>query len=547
MRTNRSALSIGLFTVLTASGCAGKGGSLGGSYTTADFPSAEEVYRLTQTPLDPNTDSSEAVTPVGEWTMSFGALRTTDAPGRLEGKVAGTRSSQSLDCMAQEVGAMIRAGHANPQRSVLDFVATRCGHVHGYAFSWSERASGALDSLLGALPANTGRIVGGWEGEHEGRKLGVLVTSRPLAALESVPVVVNGGRVEVTGTLEFDPGWVTALVTKGDDQFARCDQLDLSGRAFEFSCPVDPSDPRAYIEVTAASPGAFLGRVVALVQVSPDGSAPLVYSEHFERSGKPLKTPRDFVEAANAFRADRSLPPLRHYAEQSEVASSLAPLYYEASDGDSSTGGADEIALGLMAGWSTGADVRDAKFSGGTIPIDDTRAAIAYLLTRASGRRLLLDGRSSGMAVGFAQTDDVHAHTLLVSYATMPRDLDVDGAENEVLDELDRKRRSRGRGPVVRVEKNGPTYRSLDNAVNAVLTGTDFERALGDLVNDVASGTERESIRGWGTITSDPEYITFPTYALREGEVAIAVRVARYRPVGSPWWQYLVFMLAAPM
>src|SRR5262249_9711578 len=133
---------------------------------------------------------------------------------------------------------------------------------------------------------------------------------------------------------------------------------------------VDATDSAAWIEVAAFPAGRVLGHVVASVVVFPKGEPVAVYHDagYVTRSVPAGADARDqLLRLVNEVRRGAGLPEVTLAPKQSEVAERVAPHSFAALIGTEPELVADQIVLGLRAGWDVDGEVMNGDFTAGVL------------------------------------------------------------------------------------------------------------------------------------------------------------------------------------
>ncbi len=549
-----------------AVGCASRsGGKLG--TPSIKFPSDAAMQEIAARAVPKLADIvTPTAPPVERWELRGPALNPTTAPTRsaddplsvalakhLAG-VQGVRTSTATACFAHQLGAFMLEYGAQPSEELRSFLSARCGVG---TVSWSVQTVSndpdelpSPDELVRAIHPATipnNADVGYWVGRTDSNNIYVRVVDQPKVEFTDFEVEVGDAPVlRIHGRSNEPYGWIQGTTTIGDVGFGECVPDPTSPVAppqFAFVCPVDTHDEFALVELMAGRPGRILGELVARRMILIGGNAE-VFMGRVGTVDKHGAT--SLVAGINAIRQDLSMQPLREAEAQSKVVESLIPHLYAARLTDDA-GLADQIALGILAGWHI-----SGRISGGyiasfrqqhSVSIDQQ---IANLLFLPSHRRSLLGRDQTEIAIA-SWGDNSHSDRLgfLATYELYkPKDFTAEAGR--FLDELDRQRRARGLAPVTRVEGETPNAiidtrlaqverlevtpaKGLNSALEAFVkkTGRDFYGLV----------FQASVLDGWQP--------NFEPTILNAREVEAAVRVGFFKPKGAAWGEYVVYVVYA--
>jgi hypothetical protein len=327
----------------------------------------------------------------------------------------------SLQCVSRETGRYFLARQALPDERLRAFIAARCG-----AFAGEVTVSYLTGNVIGRpsdealfaqaepqLAQQVKRLVDGgarelgiWLGHDDKHAVIMLSGDLPGARLAPTALVpAPDGNITITGQLITPNDHIEAIVNRGHFGFARCSvDPTVSLPRFMVRCPVDTSDQLAWLEVAAFPEGRVLGRVVARLLVWPSGSPTATYEQagYVHRTLPAGPEPRrQLLELLNGVRAEASLPTVTLAERESIVADQVAPHYFAALAGSEPELVADQIVLGLRAGWEVEGDLAHGDFAYGMITAsDDLGRLLDTVLERPAAREALLDRNVAAVALG---------------------------------------------------------------------------------------------------------------------------------------------------
>src|SRR6185503_8794253 len=289
---------------------------------------------------------------------------------------------------------------------------------------FADLSAGARKEIQSILKEG-GQDAGIFFGRKAGLAVVALAVSHRRLLLEKNPMVPGpDGKVVVRGGLLQPAASIRAAINRGRFGFAKCAR-DPSVKLprFSFECPALPEDEAAWLEVAAFPPGRILGSNVMEMLVWPAGKPGKTYVRlaQAKASAAPAEAPSlpDLVQSINDMRKEAGLSPLRLADQESRTASLLAPHYFAAISGAEPETTADQVALGLRAGWDVDGTVRYGTFVSTWVKDaasfgDVLRSALA----RPFGREALLDPAAERVAIGTVAADkDQVLAAVLSTYA----------------------------------------------------------------------------------------------------------------------------------
>jgi hypothetical protein len=389
-----------LAACLCASACAGEGRdarepSSRRSRASVDdpFPAEAELEEIAARPTPaPEKLFGAKIAAADAWTLHGpGATETADHayagddPNALAlatvaaGEGKGRRVTAGMQCFAEEIGRFALVHGDSPALDIADFIAARCGTTVVRPM-FTVRPDGLFPPDGLSLPRDrdglatrvaslrAGAHLGVWMGREGERTVQVVAFGVPDVELEPVPLASGRlGWVELRGRVAWDIDQLIGRVTQGALGFATCEPqpgVAVTPPELALRCPVAPQDEAAVIELFATPRGRLLGKEVLRVIVSPRGVVPNAYrapvlSLPVSEGEHDLTA---VVTAVNALRHRAGLRPVSAAAEQTVVVEGLLPHLAAATADPSQTALADQIALGLMAGWRVEGNVRSGQF-----------------------------------------------------------------------------------------------------------------------------------------------------------------------------------------
>jgi hypothetical protein len=204
---------------------------------------------------------------------------------------------------------------------------------------------------------------------------------------------------------------------------------------------------------------------------------------------------------------------------------------------------ADQVALGLLAGWDVEGDIRSGSFASAAVPeTDDLAMLLGSTLEDPVGRFAMLDPASDRLAVGPIRESSEGVPVLgalITSY-----ELFADGTERADADalfaRLTQERRNR--------ELPAP-YRLVDvwndavESAQGVRHGQKPQHALDALLESSVDALSRE-VMGWYGESSELADFEFPDAVLKAPRVGVAIGVSRYKAADEAWARYVVLLVS---
>jgi len=567
-----AALAPFLLLAACAAGPAGsaraKAGSLAAEQT--NFPTREALAQLAAVPVSARLFDGDAKD-VPTWELT-GPLpdavdRTPfqdDSPwGKLFVEVAAARgaavvATEAMRCLARENATFYLANDALPAELLERFIAARCGVPNGNvgtAFSMITADERAPDDKLFAqfqvqtrdLVARTlkdGQLDAGLAYVRKGARAVIALSIAPQTVrLARTPLVPGaGGDVLLQGEVLGPVVTLRALVNRGRYGYATCAVApSVALPRFTIVCPTAPDDEVAWISVSALPPGRVLGNTVLEMMVWPAGTPGKAYTR-LTRSGGPASatSAADLVQEINRLRAEAKLPALTLADQESAVAVRLAPHYFSSSAAGGGDGKADQVALGLLAGWEVGGTLRDAHFVSTWLgDASSWSEVIRAALARPLGRQTLLDPTAERVAVGPVTAE--HAYGALFTTYALFDGYHHDRDAGAVAERIGALRVAAGVGKV----RLAPDLSADANlAAKLVQAGQRTPKeALDALLQRIVDRTGR-SVRGWAAEATALDRIVLPTELTASPTLTVGIGVGHHRPAGSAWGRFVVFIVA---
>jgi hypothetical protein len=485
----------------------------------------------------------------------------TDAAAAWPGRPLVT---EAMSCVARQNAAFYLENESLPAEPLEQFIAARCGAPTsnvGVGFQGAQVDDRISDERIFAeFPADgkkriqalvqTGdRYAGIFFARKHGRVVIAMASSPRKVFLQKTPLVPDAeGKVVVRGELLQAAASVRAVINRGRFGYQACSP-DPSVRLpqFAFTCAALREDEAAWLEVAMFPPGRIIGSSAFDVLVWPSGAPGKTYAKltRSKDAGAP-DTGASFggmVQELNDIRRQAGLPLLRLAEQESQTAAQLAPHYFAAIGGAADDAVADQVALGLRAGWDVRGTVRYGTFISNWVQNaagygDVLRAA----LSRPFGREALLDPAAEQVAIGTVAVEKGQVLGAMFStyalFDTYRHDNDI----GIVIAQLTAQRAARRqRAPV---PLPGVVSTDAARAAQSVQIGLKQPHEAMQLL--LQSATERlgQDVQGWTLEASKLEDLKFPEEMLARPALSLAIAVAHYRRIDEPWGRFLMFFVA---
>ncbi|MEM6991026.1 MAG: hypothetical protein AAF721_11025 [Myxococcota bacterium] len=561
-----------VLALLSPFSCASKGGAPnkergrapggdGASSVNQPFPSQAELDAIASKPAAPVDESRVLPTTVGEWTVAspvrstFGQAKYTgdaaDAGVISNALPAGKQLDEGLMCVAQEHGRFYLQHGAVPPADIGMFIKARCGAAFSDLAFRRFVQPGPLPPVtpefaatgLGGLPNH--KRLGFWAGTDGENSIAIFLGGSSTIDIEPFTFDnLPGGEVEIRGTLANPLEYLSATASRGELGAIPCEaQATKSELQFAFVCRVDTGREHTIVDISGAPRGQILSRHLLAVLLA-GGDAPPRYV------APTLQLPIDasdtsataLVTSINALRQGEGLDPVTVSTKQAEVAKGLLPHLTSPRTDPKLR---NMVVLGLMAGWHVEGVIRRGTFvtsqERADMPIDRMLASMIFVPSR---RASLLSSRTEVVATATHDTVGGKMRMTLVSSFERFGDEDHSAHIEATFDELDRQRRARGNGPVIRVD--GPrAIRLVQQSTTRLRDGVsapeaELERLSGELV--------KEFNRSFASILFAPMLLEgwrpdFPSELLDASEPQVVVSIGYFSPAGQAWGQHSVFVV----
>ncbi len=205
---------------------------------------------------------------------------------------------------------------------------------------------------------------------------------------------------------------------------------------------------------------------------------------------------------------------------------------------------ADQVALGMIAGWSVDGILQTGRFTWSAVSqTNDVGQLLSEALEYPGGREVLLAPDAERVAVGTVVESSGYYTSMAVlvgTYSLFSQQVDAKDAE-AVFVRFQKARLARGARAAARIEAIDPM---IMTAAVMVQAGAEPKVALGDLLRS-SSDLLRRPVNGWISMVSKLEDLEFPDDLLERPALEVAVGVSYHQPPGEPWGRYVVILVAA--
>jgi hypothetical protein len=409
----------------------------------------------------------------------------------------------------------------------------------------------ALDQALdrhGAAPL----LAGLWVGRSENQALICWAVAPHLIHTKRIPMSPDAsGRIVIEGELVGPASRFDALVTAGRLGVRPCaTRWDVTVPRVAAACAIDPGDTAAWIEITAYQPGQINGRRVLSLLAWPPGAP----GDTYRRAGAneaaapvacaPAAATADGLGAClNQVRTAARLFPLSVSSEESQTAVRLAPHLFASLAWLESSSTAEEVTLGLRAGWDVGRPLMFGQLAqaaqDGT---SDASQLVTTMLERPGDRAVLLDPAASTMAVAVSPAGGSPGGAIVATYRpAVPGVFDQWPEITRIVYRLNRLRAARGLGPVTDFSPG------LGTTMEEARFLTEGHRTPGLAISDAAEYSARNMrlahVHGWIAEADSLDNVLIPRPLIELPTVELAVGVAHYRRRGEPWTEFVVLFV----
>lgn len=536
-------------------------GCASSSTSHSHFPSPARLKAIAEAPTPPPAEGTGIMVPefVLEGPFSTPEMRASHPTANMfTAAVVAAAGRSGLDtddgmaCVARNLGRFWLTHRSYPAPAIREFISARCGAetenlqlqtVYGEApaeMSDAEVVDAWRASITEMASAPAAGAIGAWFGRARGQAVFVRVVGVRRArrtALEAAP-----GGVVVTGEILSGATEINAVVTHGPFGYASCEPLPgVVSPRFRFRCPLRPTDPYARVDVSILPPGRRLGITVLGMLVPGQGELPDRWRDEMRISAHPVDSVDALEQATldivNTIRERAGLEPLRIEASESLTARRLSRRFFSIAGSEVEV--AEEIALGMMAGWDVEAKVSSAGFFSRFVDhTQDASVLASALLVRPAARTVLLDPLATRVALGPLLTPTPSLGVVASTYRTLEgtgRDR-IEAAYAAI-------RRSRARADKPPLDRLASLEGVVQEAADAVSSGRKTPQQALDSALESASRSLGTGTQGVLLTTSSFEDYVPPPEMLAGFTSQVAVGVGVHAPLEQPWAQWIVLIV----
>jgi hypothetical protein len=248
----------------------------------------------------------------------------------------------------------------------------------------------------------------------------------------------------------------------------------------------------------------------------------------------------DIVQELNRVRTSAGLAPVRVAEQQSRTVARLAPHYFASVLEGESSSVANDVALGLYAGWEVDGLVR----RGGMISTSvqgsgDSAEIVRTALSHPFGRETLLNPEIERVAVGtVTAANGTDLGAVFATYALFDSYRHDNDGMIVAASLVAQRGAHRALPPTMVTELNVEAQRAAKSVQDGLRTP---EEALDDLLKRASERAGGRSVRAGITETSSLEDMKFPDGMLTAPSLQYGAGVGHYRREGHPWGRFIVF------
>jgi hypothetical protein len=572
----RSLLSSWFSISLALLACACGGAGVAPSKLAAEpsqFPTQDALARIAAAPVparlfddkakdvptwdlsDPLPDAMELVPHHDDSAWS----KLLDAAAATRGDAVTT--TEAMNCVARQQAAFLLANDAVPAEPLVHFIAARCGSPSGQVGVAYQTITGddripeakieaqfrepVKAMIEKSIPAGRFDVGIAYLRKSGHAVIALSVAPRPVR-VERMPLVpASGGGVVIRGEILDPVGSVRGMINRGRYGFQSCTpDLSVALPHFAFTCATLPADEAAWLTLSVIPPGRILGTAALETLVWPAGAPTKTYAKLARDAGAAPSAAgakvADLVQEINRVRKEAGLAPLRLAEQESRTVARLAPHYFAGLREGESNPVADQVALGIRAGWEVDGLVRHGGLiSTWILGSSDYAEIVRTALAHPFGRETLLDPEAERVAIGTAgEEKEPELGALFATYALFDTYRhDNDG--NIIAARLTALRAAHhALPPTMVIELNTESQRAAKSVQDGLRTP---EEALDDLLKRASELAGGRSVHAGITETSALDGMKFPDSMLTAPVLQYGAGAGHYRREGHPWGRFIVF------
>jgi hypothetical protein len=545
--------------VLGLAGCATTSGTQGAT----PFTTADQLKKLTAGPKPERVFTTRTADST-QWTLlgpfpeelSLAPHEQQSPAGKAivaEASKRGAAATSALACAARELAHFVAVQQEQPPRLLRDAIAGRCAvGTTVMASNWMEVDVGdatdeaivamALPKLSKALETvGPNHFVGAAFSRSGTKGVLMLVQVEAHGTLEPVSLFPGAdGAVTLRGTTPAGVVELAGVVTRGDVGAAMC--VDLHLRAlpqYDLRCPVEATDSTAWISVATRAQGRLLSQELQRLLVLPSRTPSTSWTLPQIVPAGIAPTVEAVTAQVNALRVGAGLRALELSASQSADLHEVAPFLFQAVATDD-TATADQLALGIIAGWHVEKDVTWGNFSAEVSEHDDGSLLLTHALLSPSTRAMLFDPKATLLGLGLHQETGGLGAVFSVYHGLEMAPFPATAAA--LVQQLDAARAKLSRQPVKWLRLPVTVESGLAGAITA--HKLELPDAFSRFLDATVAATTRGA-QGFTLETGSLEQVPWPAELLNAESLEISMVVAPVRAPRAPW-AHFVMMIARP-
>jgi hypothetical protein len=547
-----------LLWLLLVSGCAG--GTTGKPLHT--FPSRAELTQIAKSSEAKKTVEADFAA-LDQWQLDMAGPQAANPGYPFLARVApNARPSAPLDCVAHELARVVVTTGKRPGASLLRFVAARCGASIAAPESmyWtlqnaentSEQAAyDTLGKQLDRASTLAGKQAGIGFARAGGKVAVAIAHGSATVELDGLQQVVGAdGKLVIRGRVLEDIVALQPVINFGEYGYRECEiDLAVALPKFAISCTLADTDDYAWMQLMTLSRGRVLANEALGIHALRSPDAGKTYSSRKLGAARPVTDATSFraavLDVLNPIRRAAGQQPLTAAPEQSDIASSVAPVFFRALQNDEGTATSmiDAISLGLLAGWEVhGGVIRNGDLVAGlVVETLDAERWLSDVIERPIGRAVLLDPDSRVLALGAAvQRDPGLLGAVALTYSFFEEEPTPGALAMQVLERLGRVRKARNLGGTSLVSDAPGMPEQLQRIKQNQATPSE---ALQEALQAVSGEFNSAELHGFVWEAQDLDSIEFPPELLVRGDLMLAAGATFYKAEGAAWGQYTVLFV----
>jgi hypothetical protein len=219
---------------------------------------------------------------------------------------------------------------------------------------------------------------------------------------------------------------------------------------------------------------------------------------------------------------------------------SSAPYYFAAALGGGDARQADQIALGLLAGWDVGGMIRGANLMSSFAPTLDAGRWLTSALEMPIGRSTLLAVDTEQIAFGPMVLAKERAIAAVVTGYRFHHGVDHTSDVNMLLTRVVQ---TRSRLGLPAPQRLGQVTEAMTYQLAAVREGKQTPREALDQVLQRASASYQMAMNGYVIEASSLDELEIPDEVLRQPALALEIGVTHHKAPGAAWAQYTILVV----